>query len=46
MLAKIIAICFYVLSGYGFYEANIDTCDREYWFISLGLILGTILWGM
>ena len=46
MLIKIIALCFYMLAGHGFYEANIDIYDREYWFISLGLILGTILWGM
>lgn len=46
MLAKIIAICFYMLAGHGFYKADIDICDREYWFISLGFIFGTILWSM
>lgn len=46
MLTKIIAFCFFMLASYGFYEANIDMYDREYWFISLGFIFGTILWSM
>ena len=46
MLAKIIAICSYMLAGIGLYEANIDMYDREYWFISLGFIFGTMLWSM
>ena len=46
MLTKIIAFCFFMLSSYGFYEDGLNICDREYWFISLGLMFGTILWNI
>ena len=46
MLRNIIAFCFYMLAGKGFYDADIDIYDREYWLISLGLIIGTILWSV